>query len=91
MMTLEQRARHAAEAVHTSTAEYVPRAGLADVARRRTQRRAAGVALAGTAVFVALIAGSYSRSAAGFPSRPSIPGRAVIRMIRKPGRPQEPQ
>jgi hypothetical protein len=59
MMTLEQRARQAAEAVQTSTAAYEPMAGLADVARRTVRRRAATVAVAGMAVFAALVAGSW--------------------------------
>ena len=59
MMTLEQRARSAADAVHASTSAYVPRSGVADVARRRARRRAGLVAAAGIAVFVALLAGTW--------------------------------
>ena len=59
MMTLDQRARQAVGAVEAATAAYEPRSGLADVSRRRAQRRAVGVAAVGLAVFVALIAGSW--------------------------------
>ncbi len=59
MMTLDERARSAADAVHTSTSAYVPRAGAADIGRRRARRRAGLVAAAGMAVFIALIAGTW--------------------------------
>jgi len=59
MMTLDQRARQAAESVHETTAAYYPRGGVADVARRQVRRRAAGVAMAGLAVFAALVAGTW--------------------------------
>lgn len=59
MMTLEQRARSAAAAVHASTAAYVPRSGPADFARRQARQRAGLVAAAGLAVFAALIAGTW--------------------------------
>jgi hypothetical protein len=59
MMTLEDRARSAADAVHRSTSAYIPRAGVADLVRRRTARRAALVGAAGLAVFAALFVATW--------------------------------
>lgn len=59
MMTLDERARSAAEAVHRSTSAYIPRAGVADLVRRRTLRRAALVGAAGLAVFAALFVATW--------------------------------
>ena len=59
MMTFEDRARHAAEAVRTATATHEPLTGMADVGRRQARRRAAGVAIAGFAIFAALLAGTW--------------------------------
>ena len=59
MMTLDQRARRAAEAVHEAARTYQPATTMTDVARRRIRSRALGTAVAGLAVFAALIAGTW--------------------------------
>lgn len=59
MMTLEQRARHAADAIEAGVSTYEPHAAIADVERRRARRRAAGAAVGAMAVFAALVAGTW--------------------------------
>ena len=77
MMTLEQRAQHAAQAVQIGSAAYEPRAGVADVARRQLKRRAAGAAVAAMAVFALLMVGTWFAGApdeeVAEPLPPSIP------------------
>lgn len=77
MMTLEQRAQQAAQAVHAVSAAYEPRSGVADVARRQLRRRAAGAAVAGMAVFAVLVVGTWFAGApdneVAEPPPPTIP------------------